>query len=256
MISSLAHAYPFVPDIQSPPAGTTAGAHRLLSPKAERSSSYSVQAIAVLTYALALVAVMTLTFHQADPVLEEPLELVMLPAEPEAPAIEEPPPSPIEEEIEPEPPPPPVAEEPEPVAPVESTPPIPEKKPIPVKKKRAEKPPVQRPQRAAVSAPGSARQAAPSAKAVPSGYANQIFARVSRTASTGPARAEIARGQKGRISYRLVIGPGGNLISKSITPSGNPIFDRAATDALARAAPFPPTGVARAISLSGAIVYR
>jgi protein TonB len=214
-----------------------------------------VQAIAVLTYALALVAVMTLTFHQSDPVLEEPLELVMLPAEPEMPAIEEPPP-PIEEELEPEPPPPPVAEEPEPLAPVESKPPIPEKKPIPVKKKRAEKPVVQRPRRAAVPAPGGAGRAAPSAKAVPSGYANQIFARVSRTASTGPARAEIARGQKGRIRYRLVIGPGGELISKSITPSGNPIFDRAAADALARAAPFPPTGIARAISLSGAIVYR
>jgi periplasmic protein TonB len=46
------------------------------------------------------------------------------------------------------------------------------------------------------------------------------------------------------------------VISQSISPSGNAAFDTAATQALARAAPFPATGMTRPASLSGAIVFR
>lgn len=254
MISALANKLPLTWEPEFALVGDYGGAQSLLAPVRGKSSSILLQATAVALYALVLVAIATLSLRPAEPVLEEPLELVMLPAEPELPAVEEPPP-PIEEALD-EPPPPPLAEEPEPVAPVEPKPVIPEKKPLPVKKKVADKSPLQEPRRAAPSAPGPASSPAPAANAIPSGYANQIFARVSRTASTSAARAAIARGQSGRVGYRLVIGPAGQLMSKSISPSGNPTFDLAATEALARAAPFPPTGVSRPVSLSGAIVYR
>ncbi len=255
MTSTLATTYPLAWDPDSSAAVDRGGAEALLAP-AQGKSSLLLQAAAVVLYGLLLVALATFSMRRVDPVQEEPLELVMLPAEPEIPAVDEPPPPPPIEEAQDEPPPPPIAEEPEPVAPVEPKPVVQEKKPIPVKKKVADRPPAQEPRRATPAAPGPGSSPAPSANAVPSGYANQIFARVSRTASTGTARAAIARGQSGRVGYRLVIGPAGQLISKSISPSGNPIFDLAATEALARAAPFPPTGVSRPISLSGAIVYR
>lgn len=266
-----------LPDLkeQFVPVHVRGGAQSLLIPERTRSSSYLVQGIAVAAYVLALFAVANLTLRSSDPLEEEPLELVMLPSAPELPEVDEAPPveEPIEEESPPpvaeqpelvEPPPPPVAEEPEPSAPVERKLPLPEKKPTAAKKKRnpvkknvAKKPPVHQNTRPApVTAPGPARVAPSAPTAIPSGYANQIFARVSRTASTASARAAIARGQSGRIRYRLVIAPNGALISKSITPSGNPTFDGAAAAALSRAAPFPPTGMPRPISLSGAIVYR
>lgn len=253
MTSALANTFPLGWEPDGAAVADRSGAQTLLAPIPGKSSII-LQAAAVAAYALVLVALATFTLREAEPVLEEPLELVMLPAEPEVPAVEEEPPPPIED-IQDEPPPPPIAEEPEPVAPVEQKPIIPEKKPIPVKKK-ADKPPVQEQRRATPTAPGPATSAPVPANAMPSGYANQIFAKVSRTASTSTARAAIARGQSGRVGYRLVIGPGGQLLSKSISPSGNPTFDQAATEALARAAPFPPTGVARPVSLSGAIVYR
>lgn len=254
MISALANKLPPSWEPEFANVGDYGGAESLLAPVHGKSSSVLLQATAVALYALVLVWLATFTLRHAEPVVEEPLELVMLPPEPELPALEEPPP-PIEESQE-EPPPPPIAEEPEPVAPVEPKPVIPEKKPIPVKKKIADKPPAQEPHRPATATPSPGTSSAPATNAIPSGYANQIFARVSRTASTTTARAAIARGQSGRVGYRLVIGPTGQLISKSISPSGNPAFDLAAAEALARAAPFPPTGVSRPISLSGAIVYR
>lgn len=255
MISALARAFPLDLERELVPVPIRGGAQTLLLAERDRSSSILVQGAAVVAYALALFAVATFTLRTSDVVQEEPLELVMLPSEPELPVVDEPPP--VEEPVEDEPPPPPLAEEPEPVAPVEPPPPKPEKKPIPVKKKVAEKPPVQQKARPApVTAPGPARVAPPPPNAIPSGYANQIYARVSRTASTTSARAAIARGQNGRVPYRLVIGPNGELVSKSITPSGNPTFDTAAAEALSRAAPYPPTGMSRPISLSGAIVYR
>jgi len=253
MTSALATAFPLDWERDPAFAADRGGAQSLLAPARSRSSTYGIQALAVAAYALLLVVLATYSLHQSEPVLEEPLELVMLPAEPEVPAVEEPPP--IEETLD-EPPPPPIAEEPEPVAPVEPKPVIPEKKPVPIKKKLADKPPVQEPRRAAQPTPGPAAAPSPAANALPSGYANQIFSRVTRVASTATARAAIARGQSGRVGYRLVIGPTGQLISKSISPSGNPTFDLAATEALARAAPFPPTGMPRPVSLSGAIVYR
>jgi protein TonB len=252
MTSALADTFPLNWEPEGDGAADRSGAQSLLAPAAGRPSVL-VQAIAVATYVSILVALATFTLRKAEPVFEEPLELVMLPAAPEVP-VEEPPP-PVEELLD-EPPPPPLAEEPEPVAPVEQKPIVPEKKPVPIKKKLAEKPVVQDQKHAAPGLPGPAAPGPVPANAMPSGYANQIFAKVSRTASTSSARAAIASGQKARVAYRLVIGPGGQLLSKSISPSGNAVFDSAANEALMRAAPFPPTGVTRPVSLSGAIVYR
>ncbi len=64
------------------------------------------------------------------------------------------------------------------------------------------------------------------------------------------------RHESARVAYHVVISPSGEIISKSITPSGNPTFDSAAAEALARAAPFPSPGVGRPVSLYGAIAYR
>lgn len=256
MNSALSTALPLLPEFDSPPDGVGGGAQNLLAPGRQNPSSPVVQGIAIASYALVLVSLAIFTQRSSHLATEEPLELVMLPSltDTEPQVVEERPP-PIEGPV-PEVPPPPVAEEPEPVAPVESKPPPPEKKPLPVKKKIVEKRPTQQLRRADETAASPARPVAPPANAVPSGYANQIFARVSRTAATSSARAAISRGQSARVSYRLVIGPGGQVLSKSITPSGNPTFDVAASEALARAAPFPPTGMSRPVSLSGAIVYR
>jgi protein TonB len=254
---SIASAAAFQPDFDPElvPTVVSSGAQSLLYDERRNLSSIIVQSIAVVAYATVFVAVASLTLRSSDTVLEEPLELVMLPFEPEIPAVEDSPPA--EEPIEDEPPPPALAEEPEPVAPVEPPQPIPERKPVRVKKKVAEKPVIPQASRpAAVTAPGPARVGQEPPNAVPSGYANQIHTRVSRTAATSSARAAIAHGQNARVPYRLVIGPNGELVSKSISPSGNPTFDTAAAEALSRAAPFPPTGMSRPISLTGAIVYR
>jgi protein TonB len=68
-------------------------------------------------------------------------------------------------------------------------------------------------------------------------------------------RAALAAHQAGRVGYHIVISPSGSVVSQSITPSGNPAFDTAATQALARSS-FPATGMTRNASLTGAIVFR
>jgi protein TonB len=233
MTSTLANTLPLDWEVDATDPG---GAQTLLAPDRGKPPIL-LQTTGAAGYLLLLVAIVSLSLHRPEPYVEEPLELVMAP--PEAPPEEEPPPPP--EELEEEPP-PPIAEEPEPIAPVEPKPEPPKKVPP----KNVVKAPVPTPGPAQPPPPG----------AVQSNYANQIYAKVSRTAATPSARAAISRGEKGRVAYRLVIGPSGQLLSKSISPSGNATFDAAASDALARAAPFPPTNFPKPVSISGAIVYR
>jgi protein TonB len=242
------------------------GAQALLMLKGE-APSHLARGIVLALYLLALVAVAIFTVKPETTLPEEPpLELVMLPAaEPVAetsPPVE-PPPSVIEE-IPPEAPldePQPVAAEFEPVAPVERKPPPPPPKPRPVTKKVVEhKPALEHPQPrglgAATPGPSGPPSAAASSNAMPSGYANLVHARIARTAANSYPRAAMLHNQSGRVIYHIVIDPSGQLISKSITPSGNPGFDSAANESLARAAPFPAPGTNRPVSLTGAISYR
>ncbi|WP_020176374.1 energy transducer TonB [Methyloferula stellata] len=227
----------------------------LLQPRPK--PSYAVQAAAVAVYALALTGLAFYSARPTPPVEEDAVELVMLPpaAPEEQPApLPEPPPPPVAEETPqpPEPemaPPPPVAEEPA-VAPVEppKPKPVPQPKPKVVEHKPA---PVQH-------AAGPSTAQAPAKvppNAIASGYANQVHARIAAAAAAVVPRAALAAHQSGRVGYRIVISPSGAVVSQSITPSGNPAFDTAATQALARAS-FPATGMTRNASLTGAIVFR
>jgi periplasmic protein TonB len=83
-----------------------------------------------------------------------------------------------------------------------------------------------------------------------------VHGRIAQAAASVVPRAALARHETGRVAYRIVISPSGSVMSQSISPSGNVAFDTAATQALARAAPFPATGLTRPASLSGAIVFR
>jgi len=134
---------------------------------------------------------------------------------------------------------PPVVPEEQP-APIEEPPPVAE-----------HKPPVEQP-RHAPAAPARTGPTTVPPNAIASSYANQVHARIAHAAVFPHALAH----QAARVGYHIVISPSGSVISQSISPSGNPAFDTAAREALARAAPFPATGLTRPASLSGAIVFR
>ncbi len=217
---------------------------------------------ALLAYALLLAIIVTYRASPPETIEEQPLELVLetpaaQPAS-EAPTelapVVEPPPAepPVAEETPPEPqtmePPPPEATEPDPVAPVVPPKPVQPKIEKKVEKKVEHRPVAQRP---AVARPGPDAAAAPS-NAVVSNYANIVYARILRSASYPRSGG----GTTDRVSYHIVIGPSGELISKSISATGNAVFDSAASEALSRAAPFPPSGASKSVALSGAIVFR
>jgi len=257
--SALAFASFDQDDTESQPVSNTlTGAQQLLLP-ARQKPLYIAQGAALAVYLLALAGATLYTSKPAEAPQEEALELVMLPpaAPEEQPAPPpETPPSPVAEETPPEEPikdlapPPPVAEEPA-VAPVE--PPKEKPKPPAPKPKVVEHKP--QPQLHAAQSSASSNQPVP-ANAIASGYANQVHTRIAKAAASTVPRAALARHETGRVAYRIVISPTGAVVSQSITPSGNADFDRAAEQALARAAPFPATGMTRAASLSGAIVFR
>jgi protein TonB len=240
----------FEPAVSVPQKGVQA----LLQPPRSKPP-YLVQGAAVAIYILALTGVALYSAKPAPPVEEDAVELVMLsppaPEEPVIPPEESPPPVAEATPQLPEPemaPPPPVAEEPA-VAPVE--PPKPKPVPQPKPKVAEHKPvPVQH------AAPSTAQApAVVPPNAIASGYANQVHARIAAAAAAVVPRAALAAHQSGRVGYRIVISPSGAVVSQNITPSGNPAFDTAATQALARAS-FPATGMTRNASLSGAIVFR
>jgi len=239
------------------------GAQQLLLPGRQKPL-YIAQGAALAVYLLALAGATLYTSKPTEAPQEDALELVMLP--PAAPAEEQPAPPPevpppVAEETPPEPmpeepvkedlaPPPPVAEEPA-VAPVEPV----KEKPKPPAPKPKPKAAVQKPQPHAAQSSAGSNQPVP-ANAIASGYANQVHTRIAKAAASTVPRAALARHETGRVAYHIVISPTGAVVSQSITPSGNADFDRAAQQALAKAGPFPATGMTRAASLSGAIVFR
>jgi protein TonB len=234
------------------------GAQSLLAYDGGRPS-YFVQGAALVFYAAALAAALTWAAVPKEIPQETPLELVMLPPvvpDMPAPAEETPPPPPPEAVVPPAPePPPPEAVEPAPVAPVIPPPPVVQKPPE--KQKVVEhKPHPHPPAVRAVPRAGAPSQGAVPPGAVASGYANQVHGRIARVAANNYPHSAMAHNESGRVAYHIVIAPSGELLSKSISASGNPVFDSAAAEALSRAAPFPATGMPKPVALSGAIVYR
>jgi protein TonB len=193
-------------------------------------------------YSAALFALLTFNFEAPLITLEAPVEVVYEDPVPEEP---EQPPAPPEPEVAPEPPPP----EPEPAAEPE---PVKEEPPPPPKPVEPPPPPKQQPK------PKPRPATAQTPGAVPSDYANKVYQRINRVASSGFPKSALSRGQSVRISYVIVIGAGGELVSKSVVNSGNAALDRAVSEALARSAPFPapPSLGAKSYRIAGAIVYR
>ncbi|HTV32288.1 MAG TPA: energy transducer TonB [Methylocella sp.] len=239
MSSALASASVGLDDLDPQLSTSPEGAQILLLPIHPKPSPWTRGGGAAL-YAALLAAGLLYAARPQGPVEDQAIELVMLPPV----AEEEPPPPPPPLPPPEEEPPPPVAEEP--VAP---KPPLPPPKPKPKVVAKPEKPPV-------AHAPAEAVRSGPTKvppNAIASSYANQIHSRIAHAAVAphgGPPHQLI------RVGYRLVISPSGAVISKSISPSGNAVFDSAATQALVRAAPFPATGMTQPVALSGAIVFK
>ncbi|WP_085316066.1 TonB family protein [Derxia lacustris] len=136
-------------------------------------------------------------------------------------------------------------------APVAATPAPPEPAPAPA--------PVAAPASPAPPAPAAAHPGPPnSPDAIPTDYANQVFARINRIASGRYPKAAMLRRQEGRIGYRLTLAPDGTLLGYELDKCGIEALDNAAEDALKAAAPFPklPDLGAASYRLAGAIVYR
>jgi protein TonB len=255
MSSALAlHSFGF-DEYESPITIPQKGAQTLLLPMRSKPA-YMVQGAAIAIYVLAMTGLAFYSARPASPVEEDAVELVMLsPPAPEDKVTppEETPPPPVAEATpqpqEPEMAPPPPAAEEQAVAPVE--PPMPKPVPQPKPKVVEHKPaPAQHAAPSVAQAPANVP-----ANAIASGYANQVHARIAAAAAAVVPRAALAAHQSGRVGYRIVISPTGAVVSQNITPSGNPAFDNAATQALARAS-FPATGMTRNASLTGAIVFR
>jgi protein TonB len=236
------------------------GAHSLLRPHSIRPA-YLAQGAAILVYALALAGLCYLAKPKPLP-QDQPIELTMVPDDtpaptpalaeqtPDTPPLADPTPPDQTALATPDTPPdqdltPPVDQQ-ESVAPVAPPPP-----PVAVKHHQRSKAVAARATSARrfAAAPASASGGS---TAAPSYYANEVHARIASVASdTVPDDFH----GSGRVSYHIVIAPSGQLISKSVSSSGNSLFDRAAAEALARAAPFPPTGMSRPVSLHGAIAF-
>ncbi|PPQ29528.1 hypothetical protein CCR94_15150 [Rhodoblastus sphagnicola] len=230
------------------------GAQHLLVIKPARQF-YLAEIAAVGLYALIVAAGL---YYQSRPIEappEQPLELVLAPAEP---PLEEPPPPP-EEVKPPEPetlPPPPEAVAP-PVAPVEPPKKIEKPKPKPKPVPKVEHKPVVKvaPKPAPARVAARREEAAP-ARPVPAGasasvIANQLHGCLARAgASLYP---ESQKPRSGHVGYRANISAGGS-VSFSWSSSGNPAFDAAAQRAGARCGSVQAPG--RPAALSGAISFR
>lgn len=210
---------PRVP-VQEGIAGALLGADPARSP-------YILMTGVACLYVAALAIALTVDFRPAPAVLEAPVEMV----------FDDPAPAPPEQVQPPAPPPPPPVEDAEPAEQVKETPPPPPPPPPP------------KPQTAAP-------RHAPNA--IPTNYTNQIYQRINRIASGNYPRSALAQRQAARVGYVIVIGQSGELISRSVSPSGNAALDQSVLDTLARSAPFPapPNLGARSYRISGAIVFR
>lgn len=248
---------PSVTDVSAPHASAPSGAQNLLTLKPPRQF-YLGEALAIALYALALYAGLHYKSAPIEVPPEEPIELVMVPAE------EPPPPPPLPEVVPPppeEPPPPPAAIEP-PVAPVEPIKPKPIVKPKPLPKPVPKVEPrpvherVERVERRPQAAPqhvARAPVAAAPARPVPAGasasvIANQIHGCLQRAGSNYDSH-----GKSGRVAYRANISASGS-VSYSFSSSGNSQMDAAARGAASRCSHVEAPG--HAAALSGIISFR
>ncbi|RAI17827.1 outer membrane transport energization protein TonB [Rhodoblastus acidophilus] len=217
---------------------------------------YLAEIAAVALYALIVAAGLTYKASPVEAPQEQPLELVLAPAEPPP---EEPPPPPEEvKPPEPEPPPPPPEAVAPPVAPVAPPKKVELPKPKPKPAPKVEHKPVakveRKPQPAARVAPR--REEAAPAQPVPAGasasvIANQLHGCLARAgASLYP---ESQKPRSGHVGYRALISASGS-VSFSWSSSGNPAFDAAAQRAGARCGHVEAPG--RPAALSGAINFR
>ncbi|MBY0558565.1 TonB C-terminal domain-containing protein [Hyphomicrobium sp.] len=222
-------------------------------------------------YFVVLAVLLTVDFSPAPMTLEAPVEMAFEQSEEQAPQPETPPEPPPVPEQHPEPP-PPVAEKPPEPAP-EPPPPVPEEAaealpvqpPPPPPPPALEKPPEPKPEpvkekpapKRSAEKPKGKPSATRTAGAVPSDYANKVFQRINRIASNTFPRGALTQ-KSVRVGYVIVIGASGQLISKSISPSGVAAVDHAVAQALAQSAPFPPPPNLGASSyrIAGGIVYR
>ncbi|WP_156924387.1 TonB family protein [Derxia gummosa] len=247
-------------------AGLTLGAGRVVLPDVPGAPRRKLAiAVSLALHAGALLYLWNWSHEPAPPpVPERVIEMVIAPPEPpkpiEPPKIE--PPKPVEKvkTIEP-----PRAAPPRP-APVPVPAPSAVPTPAPVTPSVAEAPhePAPAPAPPAPPAPAPAPQAAArpgppnSPDAIPTDYANQVFARINRIASGRYPKAAMLRRQEGRIGYRLTLAQDGTLLSYELDKCGIDALDAAAEEALKAAAPFPklPDLGAASYRLAGAIVYR
>lgn len=240
----------------APNAPALPGAQNLLVLKPARKF-YLAECAAVALYALIVAAGLSYKAKPIEAPPEEPIELVLAPADP--PPEPEPPPPPEEvKPPEPEPPPPPpeaVAPPVAPVAPPKVAPPKPAPKPIP---KPAPKPVAKverKPQPAAARVAPRREEAAP-ARPVPAGasasfIANQLHGCLARAGASFYPDSQKPR--SGRVGYRASISASGS-VSYSWSSSGNPAFDAAAQRAGARCGHVEAPG--RPAALSGSISFR
>ncbi|MCW2318675.1 protein TonB [Rhodoblastus acidophilus] len=236
---------PLVKELASE-TSTLPGAQILLVAKPDRRF-YLAEIAAVSLYTLVLGGALYYQSKPIDAPTEQPLELVLAPAEPPP---EEPPPPPPE----PEPPPPPPEAVAPPVAPVAPPPKIEKPKPKPKPVPKVEHKPAPKPQPAARMA--ARREEAAPAAPVPAGatasvIANQLHGCLARAgASLYPASQKPL---SGHVGYRALISASGS-VSFNWSSSGNPAFDAAAQRAGARCGQVEAPG--RPAALSGAIAFR
>ena len=202
--------------------------------------AYLIMGAAVCIYVSAVTLALTIDFNPPPAVLEAPVEMVF-----DDPAPNEP------EQVQPPAPPPP-EQQPQPVKEAEAAEPVKQPEPIPEPVKEVPPPPQEQPK----PKPRPASRQTPTA--IPTNYANQIYQRINRVASGNYPRSALAQHQAARVGYVIVIGQSGELLSKSISSSGNSALDQSVLDTLSRSAPFPapPNLGARSYKISGAIVYR
>lgn len=240
---SLATASRYAPTFEdSALVDSSSGVPGLLQPNAPRPN-YVARGGAVLLYAAALVATVTLGFRaQENPVEEQAvIELAPMP-------VDEPPPD--------DPPPPDEPDLPEPLPPEpEALAPLPEVKPPPPKPVERPKPKVEkeRPRQAPNPAPAIPAARAPAAPpgATPSAIANHFHACMQRAAANAYPDSQAPR--TARVGYRATFSASGSLLSYSITPSGNGAFDAVANRLGGRCGSVPAPG--KSVGLSGSLTF-
>ncbi|KAF0812645.1 hypothetical protein IGB42_02937 [Andreprevotia sp. IGB-42] len=229
------------------------------APRAADSGSRAYATSLVLhVIAGALVVAWTFRHIEAPPAEDAPVEMVIVPPEPEKPQEIVPPKAvqqlqPVTRAEVPRP-----ATAPAPAR-ADTSPPLQNAEPV------ADAPPplAAAPVATAPAAPAAQPAVAP-AKAsavndgIPTDYVNKVFARINRIAAGRYPKSAMLKGQEGRVAYRLVLNPQGELLSYDIDTSGIEALDKAAEEALKAASPFPklPDLGGSSYKLSGAIVYK